>query len=54
VADAAKADTKSTIVILRRRRGVSQEKWRVPRYARVPEAAPTAVIALAMHCMHMQ
>ena len=42
------------MVILRSLRGVSQEKWRLPRYARVPEAAPTAVIAPAMHCMHMQ
>ena len=42
------------IVIALRRLGVSQLKLRVPRYDRTPEAAPTAVIAVAMHCAHMQ
>jgi hypothetical protein len=31
VADAANAATTSAIVILRNRRGVSQEKWRLPK-----------------------
>jgi hypothetical protein len=43
-----------TTVIALRRRGVSQLKRRVPRYDRMPEAAPTAVIAVAMHCAHMR
>jgi myo-inositol-1(or 4)-monophosphatase len=38
----------------RSRRAVSQLKRRPARKARVPDAAPTAVIAPAMHCMHIQ
>jgi hypothetical protein len=52
VADAPSAPTTSPIVMRRNRRAVSQEARQLPRYARVPDAAPTAVIALAMHCMH--
>jgi myo-inositol-1(or 4)-monophosphatase len=33
---------------------VSQLNRRLATYARVPEAAPTAVMALTMHCVHMQ
>jgi hypothetical protein len=36
------------------RPGVSQLNRRLATYARVPEAAPTAVMALTMHCVHMQ
>jgi hypothetical protein len=53
VAEAITAATARAIVISRRRRGVSQLNARLARKARVPDAAPTAVIALAMHCMHM-
>lgn len=49
VAEAATARTASPTVIARNRRGVSHAKRREPRYARTPEAAPTAVIAVAMH-----
>jgi myo-inositol-1(or 4)-monophosphatase len=54
VADATTAATASAIVSARRRRGVSHLKRRLATQARVPEAAPTAVMAPAMHCMHIQ
>jgi hypothetical protein len=41
------------MVIARSRRGVTQEKCLAAMNARVPEAVAPAVIAVAMHCMHI-
>jgi hypothetical protein len=53
VAEATSAATRSAIVIMRIRRGVIHENRRLAIHARVPEAVPTAAIALAMHCTHI-
>jgi hypothetical protein len=53
VAEATSAATRSAIVIMRIRRGVIHENRRLAIQARVPEAVPTAAIALAMHCTHI-
>jgi hypothetical protein len=45
--------TISEIVAGRRRAGVSHLNWRVASQARVPLTAAPAVIAVAMHCMHI-
>ena len=37
----------------RMRRGVTHEKCLCAMYARVPDTLAPAVIAVAMHCMHM-
>ena len=54
VAEATTAPAARANVIAFSRLGVSHEKRREPRYALAPEAAPTAVIAVAMHCAHMR
>ena len=40
-------------VATRIRFGVSQAPARAPSQARSPDAAPTAVVAAAAHCMHI-
>jgi hypothetical protein len=52
-AEPARAPVSSVTVIARKRRGVSQEKWRAARNERVPVAAAPNPIADIMHCVHM-
>ena len=51
--ETARAKTISVMVIARSRLGVTQEKCLAAMNARVPEAVAPAVIAVAMHCIHM-
>ena len=52
VADANSAAETSTIVAIRRRRGVSHENFFAPSHDRAPVAPAVAAIAFSMHCMH--
>lgn len=52
-AEATRAAAKRQTVARFSRSGVSQAKPRLASQARIPVAAAPAVIADAMHCMHM-